>query len=330
MSSFLRSEQVRPRERKGLAATVLLAFSICSCAVARPLENGLAERLRETANLIEEVKAFGKTLGIEPTPALSQTTENAPGLSMLWLWLQRLGTLALRAPIDIRMAIGFATVKEQLRLEQVYKVDGYSVFYRQGNEFADQRSVATVGFAAEGIIRRVKIVLHEDLHGENNFNLPWEIEEGIVTPLSSLATVEFFKQNGNEKNAKDALAALEEERKLSRELSEVVKEAERMFKNHALEEAKKKILALIASYPTYSRQFQRQIAGQHPATVLEAKLSHDLAYFRYFDVVVALFENAPSLKTLIAALKTLSPDATTDDLEGYFENLRSKYGAAQR
>jgi hypothetical protein len=298
--------------------------------VARPLENEAAERLRETANLIGEVKAFGKTLGIEPTEALSRTTENAPALSMLWLWLQRLGTLALRAPIDVRMAIGFSTVKERLRLEQVYKVDGYSVFYRQGNEFADQRSVTTVGFASQGIIRRVKVILHEDLHGENNFNLPWEIEEGIVTPLSSLATVEFFKQNGNEENAKDALAALEEERKLSRELSEVVKEAERMFQTHALEEAKQRILALIASYPTYSRQFQRQIAGQHPATALEAKLSHDLAYFRHFDAIVSLAEKVADMKTLIVELRTLPPHATLGSLEKHLQDLAAKYAMTSR
>jgi hypothetical protein len=27
------------------------------------------------------------------------------------------------------------------------------------------------------------VILHEDLHGDNNFALPWEIEEGVVTPL---------------------------------------------------------------------------------------------------------------------------------------------------
>ena len=110
-------------------------------------------RLKETANLIDEVKAFGKTIGIEPTPALSRTSEEGSALSMLWLWLQRAGTLALHAPVDIRLAIGFRTETERLRIEQVYRVDGYSVYYRQGNEFADSRSVATIGFAAEPVVR---------------------------------------------------------------------------------------------------------------------------------------------------------------------------------
>jgi len=169
--------------------------------------------------MINEVKAFGKTIGIEPTPALSRTTEEGPALSMLWLWLQRAGTLALRAPLDIRLAIGFRTEKERLRIEQVYRVDGYSVYYRQGNEFADSRSVATIGFAAEPVIRRVMVVLHEDLHGDANFSLPWEMEEAIVTPLGSLAALAYFRQKDDEPSWKNALAAVAEERKLSRELN---------------------------------------------------------------------------------------------------------------
>ncbi len=39
----------------------------------------------------------------------------------------------------------------------------------------------------------------------------------------------------------------------------------------------------LPNYPAYPRQFERQTRDQHRATVLEAKLSHDLAYYRYFD-----------------------------------------------
>ena len=116
--------------------------------------------MQQTAGLIEDVKAFGKSLGIEPTEALSRTAgKMAPALSMLWLWMQRAGTLALRGPVDIRLAIGYSSENERIEIEQVYRVDGYSVYYRQGNEFADARSVATVGFADEPIVRRVKVIL---------------------------------------------------------------------------------------------------------------------------------------------------------------------------
>ena len=280
--------------------------------------------------MINEVKAFGKTIGIEPTPALSRTTEEGPALSMLWLWLQRAGTLALRAPLDIRLAIGFRTEKERLRIEQVYRVDGYSVYYRQGNEFADSRSVATIGFTAEPVVRRVMVVLHEDLHGDANFSLPWEMEEAIVTPLGSLAALAYFRQKDDEPTWKNALAAVAEECKLSRELNALTAEAELIFATLPVEDAKQQILAEMSRYPTYRRQFERQIQGQHPPTVLEAKLSHDLAYYRFFDRIAELSELAPDLKTLIDDLKKLPSDATPELTEKFLQRLNSRYSIASK
>jgi hypothetical protein len=304
------------------AALFFLVLGLSSCTLKRI---DMAERLEENARLVEEVKAFGTTLGIEPTEALSRTTKEGPALSMLWLWMQRVGTLALHAPLDIRMAIGFAAAKEELKLEQVYRVNGYSVYYRQGNEFADSRSVATVAFAGEEIVRRVKVILHEDLHGDKNFDLPWEVEESIVTPLGSLAAVEFFKQKGDRETLQRALESVEEERQYARELNALVAQAEKLFTTKPIDEAKKRILELIPSYPVYDRQFQRQIAGQHPPTVLEAKLSHDLAYYRYFDQIAALSEKVPDLRTLIDDLKKLPHDIHQDELQTYLRQLKAQY-----
>jgi hypothetical protein len=310
-----------------LATLGLLALSLSSCTLAR---RDNSARLEENARLVEEVKAFGKTLGIEPTEALSRTTQERPTLSMLWLWMQRVGTLALSVPVDIRMAIGFSTAKEDLKLEQVYRVDGYSVYYRQGNEFADSRSVATPGFAGEGTVRRVKVILHEDLHGDNNFALSWEVEESIVTPLGSLAAVEFLRSKGDQQYLKQALTSLEEERQLARELNALVAEAEKLFRTTTIEEAKTQILNLIPAYPVYHRQFQRQIAGQHPPTVLEAKLSHDLAYYRYFDQIAALSEKVADLGTLIADFKKLPHDTSQDGMHAYLQQLKTQYSQSAK
>lgn len=310
-----------------LAIVALLALGLSSCSVLR---SDNAMRLEENRRLIEEAKDFGKTLGIEPTEALSRTAQEQAPLSMLWLWMQRVGTLALLGPVDIRMAIGFSAAKEDLKLEQVYRVDGYSVYYRQGNEFADSRSVATVGFAGEGIVRRVEVILHEDLHGDNNFALSWEIEESIVTPLGSLATVEFFRRRQDHQHLKQGLATLEEQRQFGRELNALVGEAKKLFETKPIEEANEEILALMPSFPVYYRQFERQIAGQHPPTVLEAKLSHDLAYYRYFDQIVALSEKAGDLRTLIADFKRIPADTSQDGLEAYLQQLDMKYSQAAK
>lgn len=310
--------------------SVALAAGLVVSSCARLAIPGIDDRvqLTHTATLIEEVKSFGKSLGIEPTPALSRTTQDSQPLSMLWLWMQRAGTLALDGPVDVRLAIGFNTDRERLKIEQVYRVDGYSVYYRQGNEFSDARSVATIGFAAEPLVRRVMVVLHEDLHGDANFALPWEIEEGLVTPLGYLAAAAFFHEKNDQAARTNALASLNEERQLSRELNALVAEAASTLKRFPIDAAKEQILQEMTRYPTYRRQFERQIQGQHPPTVLEAKLSHDLIYYRYFDRIAALAEEAVDLKTLVGDLKRLPPDATLDRTETYLTELRSRYSAA--
>lgn len=301
---------------------LLLAVSACSMAEGEKLkENRL---LNDTVPLIAEVKAFGKSLGIEPTEALTRTSSESAPLSMLWLWMQRNGTLALRQPVDIHMAIGFAAERERLKIEQVYRVEGYSVYYRQGNEFADPRSVATPAFAEEPLVRRVKVILHEDLHGDKNFPLRWEIEEALVTPLGSLAALEYFRFKNDPKAVANAAASVAEERKLARELLDLVAQAEKTFSRERPEKAKQTILELLPRYQTYARHFERQVEGQHRPTVLEAKLSHDLAYFRYFDRVAALAEMAP-LKIVIEDLRRLPRDADHASTDEYLQNLAATY-----
>jgi hypothetical protein len=323
----------RTRRWQSPAAAVAAGFLLCnviSCTLATPGAEDAQRRLQETVALVDEVKAFEKTLGIEPTQTLSNSSGQQSSLSMLWVWLQRVGTLALRGPIDIRMAIGFYADKERIPLERIYKVEGYSVYYRQGNEFADERAVTTIGFAAEGAVRRVKVIIHEDLHGDRNFDLPWDVEEGIVTPLGSLAAVEFFRQKGDDENLRRARTALEEERTLSRELAALASRAETIFAAEPVDEAKKKILAILPDYPVYQRQFQRQTAGQHTATVVEAKLSHDWVYYRYFDAIAELAEQSGDLKGLIEQLKALPPSANVQDGENYLHELTLRRRAATR
>jgi hypothetical protein len=303
---------------------VFLLLFVNGCAVVERPGPQSAERLRATAKLVEDVKAFGKTLGIEPTAALSRTAVSGPVLSMLWLWMQRNGTLARLKSVDIRMAIGFDSEQDLLKVEQVYRVDGYSVYYRQGNEYADSRSAATPSFAAQGIVRRVNVILHEDLHGDANFNLPWDIEEAVVTPLGSLAAVEYFKYTGDSENMKRAQTAVNEGRQISRELNDLAQAAEQIFRDAPVEEAKKQILGLLPNYPVYQLMFQRQVRRQHPATVLEAKLSHDLAYFRYFDAIVTLAEKPMALKTLIEEMRKMPRDATPEIADKFLQGLGAK------
>ncbi|MEX0807057.1 MAG: hypothetical protein WD688_27595 [Candidatus Binatia bacterium] len=291
-----------------------------------PIENQ-RQLLRDASITIHEIKAFERELGIEPTEALAWTSAQKAPSSILWLWLQRAGTVALHSPIDVRLAIGFSNVKEEVPFEQVYKVDGYSAYYRQGNEFADARSVTTVSFAREAAARRVAVVIHEDLHGDRNFDLPWEIEEALITPLGSLAAVEFFKRKSDLANLQIAQALVDEELQLSRELNQLVAAAEQIFRSDDIDSAKEKIVALIPSFPTYHRHFQRQTRGQHPGTVVEAKLSHDLAYFRYFDRIVGLHERTGDLKALVRDLRRVSKEMLPHEVTAYLVALEQRADA---
>ena len=94
----------RARRWQSPAAAVAAGFLLCnviSCTLAAPGAEDAQRRLQETVALVDEVKAFEKTLGIEPTQSLSNSSGQQSSLSMLWVWLQRVGTLALRGPIDI-------------------------------------------------------------------------------------------------------------------------------------------------------------------------------------------------------------------------------------
>jgi len=115
----LQAIQFRISLRIGFAVAIAAGLSVSGCArlISPRIEDTV--QLSHTATLIEEVKSFGKSLGIEPSPALSRTTQDTQPVSMLWLWMQRAGTLALDSPIDVRLAIGFSTEKERLKIEQV-------------------------------------------------------------------------------------------------------------------------------------------------------------------------------------------------------------------
>ena len=106
--AFRKSNLIASKQAIG---SIILAFLISSCTLTgMPIRNE-TELLRDASATIQEIKAFERDLGIEPTQALARTSEQKAPSSMLWFWLQRAGTLALRPPIDIRLTLGFANVE---------------------------------------------------------------------------------------------------------------------------------------------------------------------------------------------------------------------------
>jgi hypothetical protein len=188
--------------------------------------------------------------------------------------------------------------------------------------------VATIDFARDSLASQVKVVLHEDLHDARNFDLPWDVEESVVTPLAMLAALEFFEHKQDRASKQALLARMEQERGLSKELNRIVTEAERRFQELPLAEARKQVRESIPSYPTYARWYQHQVRGQDPEVVLEAKISHDLAYYRYYERIVALYESRKDVRGLIADLKQINKSVDADGVETFLRDLEAKYNAS--
>ena len=49
-------------------------------------------------------------------------------------------------------------------------------------------------------------------------------------------------------------------------------------------------------------------------SALEAKISHDLAYYKYYDRIVSLYENRGELRTLIRDLKKVRQGMTGETI----------------
>jgi hypothetical protein len=284
------------------------------------------ELFEETLALVKEVKEYGRSLGIEPTAALSQSSNQKPTQSMLWLWLQREGTLAIRTPIDIRVAVRFSAPRERLPIERLYNIGSYSIYFRQGNEFGDGESVTTADFAKRSQFKRVMTVLHEDLHDDRNFALAWENEESSINPLAMVAALGFLEHTRDEAGIKEAESAIRDEAQLSRELRALAYQAEGLFQTERLIDAKRRLLKVIASSSVYGRYYSYQMKDQDENMGMEAKVSHDLAYYRHFERILSLHHAMGDLKTLIGELKSIPRETDTEGLEKYLGDLERRYG----
>jgi hypothetical protein len=326
-----------------LLRAILLLLNLASCTFTSAREEENKTLPDQTVSLVTKVREFGKTIGIEPSEALGRASVAKPATSILWLWFQKFGTLALRAPIDIKTSVTFSAAKEQALLNRLYHTGGYSVYIRQGNQFGDARSVITPDFVDDSVLRKVEVVLHEDLHDNKNFALLWEHEESLVNALGLLAAVEFLKSKGDEANAKRAQALMQERRAVSREMIALTERVVQLFRNPVLDDARKTVFDLLPSYPAYYRDYERDVKGLQDIyrsnlgdrkidrmLPLEAKISHDFAYYRYFDRVVALYERVGSLKTLIEELKQLNDRVKNLDVERPYgdSGIFAQYGDA--
>lgn len=303
---------------------LIALFALFFTPYAASSEKSDEELLREAVALSKEVKEFGKTIGIEPSDILTKSTLESKPQSWISLMLQKRGTLATNGWFDAHIQLISSNLLKDARLEKMYTEGNFSVYMRGGEELADNDSVITVDFARNSNLRKVEIIFHEDLH----VALELEInEEAVVSPLAFLAAQSFFQSRGDRQNYEHTLSVIKASRRISQELLLFIDEVLNIFKTVPSTNWHDKIMEVLEFYPAYKREFKNYYGGdlQDTRQILEAKISHDFVYNKYFDRIMALSlaERAPDLKTLIEDFK--KAPAENPAFETYLAELEKKY-----
>ena len=308
--------------KKSLYLSLLFLFIISSAANAELTDR---ELLAQTLTFSKKVKEYGQTIGIDPSGVLSKTTDEIPPKSKIIIYLQKRGTLAINKNIDESLSINISKPESEVPIGDSYLYTEYfSAFLRQVNESATEDMPITIDFARASALRQAEVVLHEDLH--MNTMHTWESDnvESIVTPLAYLATLNFFKTNNDEANEKSAAIMINYFRKISLELNDFANSAENIYKSGIhYWVAQENIIQLLDSKTNYSIRFRQSLGGQNIYDVLEALVSMDLIYLRYFDKIVSLYEKINNIAIFITDMK--KAPGKTEDLDRYLEMLLQKY-----
>lgn len=280
-----------------------------------------AELLKETVLLAKEVKEFGKSIGISSSQALTQSQQEAQAHALLIIYLKKEGVITPGADIQIQ----FLLPGNQIRIGRWFintAREGYSHYWRLITQYGgnEDAAVITIDFAKESLVRRVKVILHEDLH--ENIKINGTLEESIVTPLAVLAALKFFESKADAESTNETKRLIEELRNVSRELNKLADEAKKAFLDLPLKDAQNYILDLISFYSTYKGYFWRE-NNIDLLEQLEARISHDLAYYTNFDRIVGLYEQVGDLKILIEDFKGAPADE--NELTKYLMRLEQKY-----
>jgi len=292
---------------------IFLGAASWAKASGQATEKSDEELLKETVLLSWTVKEFEKTLGIEPSEALSQSTLEKPASSLTWIWIQETGATALTKPFRAVVYIKFSVPKERVPIDwiNIGSSASLSYYFRQENIFSHPAAVITIDFAKMPLSQKVDIIIHEDLH-LNDF--AGAGQDALVTPLADIAAVKYFEAAGDVQNIKEAHTMIARRQGVSKELTALAKEVEKIFSDPNLsdDEKRQKALDLIFTYPEYAAMFKYQTQDQSAQDALEAKISHDLGYYGCYDWVLRHYEETGNFKALFEEIKKMTAMSLTE------------------
>lgn len=285
----------------------------------------LIGKFEEAAALARKIKKFEKSLGITPTEALSKSSREGATTTLLVVYAQKRCTISFDGEPDLLWWMYLRTPPEGLSPAASAHSGDFSVFHRIVNEFGGKDSVITPDFLREPLWRKVETIIHEDLHGDENFALPLHLEEAVVSPLAYIGALRFAEAYALDDLAETLRSKIEEKRTLSRELLAYAKEVAHIFATLpcADTDIRTKAWNRISHYPTLKTRLNASIEnlGQ-----FEAALVLELRYWRYFERIMALHKAGKNFEELFALLKKAPEEESAFD--AYLAHLADQLHAS--
>ena len=322
---FPEKSKSKTRNKKLLKIiNLFLAILFCGCSIqSTPKVAGINdELLAETVKLSKEAKKFGRTLGIEPTEILSKSSDEAPAVSFLNMYVQEKMTIS--SPGSFYVA--FSALCSNLPIKSlVNQLRGHSVYFRCTNEFASSEAVITLDFAKASLTRKAEVLFHEDLHMNTKQTWSSDYVESLVTPLAFLASLEFLKSKHEWTSVSDLMSYIVSLRLFSQELTDLVAKLTVLYSSSSPDDPNIHAEAenILMSFPNYRRYILTALKDQYFDGAFEAKISHDLMYYKDFNRIIKLYDKTGNLKTLIEDIK--KAPSGTKEIEKYLEKLEEKY-----
>lgn len=284
-----------------------------------------AMRLQETVALSQEVKRFEKTFGIKPSTCLRKSASENPPYCVFRVWIQKRGAIALNAPMDITFSLQFPLTEHDgpIALKDFWYDGGeYSACCHRLDAIAFDDYPITPNFAKKHRVNKVEIIIHEDLHFNDN-TTSQQNEEAFVMPLGFLAALEFFKAKNDARAVRLIQRKINRYRQLSRDVIVFAAKLTQLLKtsrHNAYRRAKNYMPAL---YKNYVRKLEKMGKRKRYADSLEAEVSVDLLYLKCFDDVITLSEKVCDFKTLLKIIETAPDDYAA--IQRYFKKVAKKY-----
>jgi len=293
--------------RLGVYIALSAAVEIAACGPPHPPAVTPAASAR--AGLVDNIKAFQQTLGVEPTGNFLRYSTSETAARCYFT-----GTLEL--PASYREL----QLKEESRAECAAREPQYDVFFYPVEVVASGKAAVTPALTEATVERLLVVVPHEDFHNQAEArDSPPEIAEAAATLAGFLTAAEFAKARYGAGSAE--FGRLDREAGLFRQKTDVVNEyydrlrnMYRSFQQHAISQdsalGRKSELFAELQHDCQAISPDPASFNKCPAALNNAGLAFDRTYTQHFAEMFDVYlRSGRDTRATIAQLKQLLADS---------------------